>query len=130
MGEPGPSDPLTSPATRSATPAEPIGAGSLETGPVEAGPVGAGSGGAGSGGAGSGGAGSVEVGALAREAGERIAALATSPDPDAFAALLSLSEQVGVALGASARTLATHGSWSQVAEHAGTTRQAAWARWH
>ncbi|WP_457142864.1 hypothetical protein [Mycobacterium sp. URHB0021] len=56
--------------------------------------------------------------------------LATSTDPEAFAILLSLSQYVGECLGISARTLATTQSWSRVADRAGTTRQAAWERWH
>jgi hypothetical protein len=55
--------------------------------------------------------------------------LAEFTDPEAFQALLRLSAQVGEALGISARTLATTGSWAKVAEAAGTSRQAAWSRW-
>ena len=55
--------------------------------------------------------------------------LARSADPAAFSALLSLSAEVGEALGASARTLAEHGSWARVAEIADVSRQAAWHRW-
>ena len=67
---------------------------------------------------------------LLAQAREALEALAARPDPAAFNALLALSEDVGVCLGRSARTLATAGSWSQVASMAGTTRQAAWSRWH
>jgi hypothetical protein len=56
--------------------------------------------------------------------------LATSTEPDAFAILLDLSQYVGECLGISARTLATTQSWSRVADRAGTTKQAAWERWH
>lgn len=56
--------------------------------------------------------------------------LAASTDPVAFEALLGLSGYVGECLGASARTLAEAQSWSSVAGLAGTTKQAAWARWH
>ena len=55
--------------------------------------------------------------------------LAQQTDPEAFQALLRLSALVGEALGVSARTLATTGSWAKVAEAAGTSRQAAWSRW-
>ena len=55
--------------------------------------------------------------------------LAERPDPEAFAALLRLSAVVGECLGISARALAVSGSWAQVGEAAGTTRQAAWSRW-
>ncbi len=68
-----------------------------------------------------------EAGGRARAA---IDELAASPDPAAFQELLALSGHLGTALGASARTLAEHGSWSQVAGYAGTSKQAAWARWH
>ncbi|GAB4075330.1 hypothetical protein GCM10028781_00930 [Nostocoides australiense] len=59
-----------------------------------------------------------------------IRALATTPTPEAFAALLELSSLTGVALGDSARLLAATSSWSTVGEASGTTKQAAWARWH
>jgi hypothetical protein len=55
--------------------------------------------------------------------------LASRPDPRAFEALLQVSEETGHCLGLSARTLAESGSWSQVADVAGTTKQAAWSRW-
>jgi hypothetical protein len=63
---------------------------------------------------------------LARNA---VSCLAERPDPEAFAALLRLSALVGECLGISARGLAVSGSWAQVGEAAGTTRQAAWSRW-
>jgi hypothetical protein len=44
--------------------------------------------------------------------------------------LLGLSQYVGECLGISARTLAEAQSWSSVAGLAGTTKQAAWSRWH
>ncbi|MGB3258039.1 MAG: hypothetical protein WBG89_07305 [Ornithinimicrobium sp.] len=66
---------------------------------------------------------------LAAQARELIAELGRSPDPGAFQELLGLSEAVGVALGASARTLAEAQSWTQVATYAGTSKQAAWSRW-
>lgn len=55
--------------------------------------------------------------------------LSHSPDPEAFSALLSLSAEVGEALGTSARTMAEHNSWARVAEMADVSRQAAWQRW-
>jgi hypothetical protein len=67
-----------------------------------------------------------ELAHLARVA---ITGLAQSDDPEAFAHLLRLSQQLGECLGASARNLASGRSWSGVADLAGTTRQAAWARW-
>ncbi len=66
---------------------------------------------------------------LERAAGQAINELAQLTDPEAFQALLRLSALVGEALGVSARTLATTGSWAKVAEAAGTSRQAAWSRW-
>jgi len=55
--------------------------------------------------------------------------LAHRSDHAVFAELLSLQEALGMALGDSARTLAANGSWAQVADVAGTSRQAAWQRW-
>ena len=55
--------------------------------------------------------------------------LASRPDRRAFEELLRVSDEVGQCLGLSARTLAESGSWSQVADVAGTTKQAAWSRW-
>ena len=57
-------------------------------------------------------------------------ALAADSDPAAFQALLGLSHYLGECLGLSARTLADAQSWADVAGVAGTTRQAAWSRWH
>lgn len=57
-------------------------------------------------------------------------ALATDSDPAAFQALLGLSGYIGECLGRSARTLAESQSWGEVAGVAGTTKQAAWSRWH
>jgi hypothetical protein len=68
----------------------------------------------------------IELELLARAAVEQLAGLT---DPEAFQALLRISALVGEALGTNARTLAAHGSWAKVAEVAGTSRQAAWARW-
>jgi hypothetical protein len=55
--------------------------------------------------------------------------LAQSDDPAAFGYLLELTRLGGECLGVAARTLAHESSWSQVANIAGTTRQAAWERW-
>ena len=66
---------------------------------------------------------------LARSARTAIRALAEGGDPASFQELLALSEEVGVGLGVAARAIAESGSWSQVATYAGTTKQAAWARW-
>ncbi|MDN5766850.1 MAG: hypothetical protein L0H96_06665 [Humibacillus sp.] len=67
--------------------------------------------------------------ALAAAARECIDALARSTDVAAFQELLGLSQAVGEALGASARSLAEANSWTAVGGLAGTTKQAAWARW-
>lgn len=72
---------------------------------------------------------SASVAELAELAGAAMRALATRPEPEAFQSLLSLSEAVGTCIGESARSLAEHGSWSQVAEATGTSKQAAWSRW-
>jgi hypothetical protein len=66
---------------------------------------------------------------LETTARDAVNVLAEQTDPEAFQALLRLSALVGEALGVSARTLATTGSWAKVAEAAGTSRQAAWSRW-
>jgi hypothetical protein len=55
--------------------------------------------------------------------------LAESEDPVAFGYLLQLTRLGGECLGLAARTLAQESSWSQVANIAGTSRQAAWERW-
>lgn len=69
------------------------------------------------------------VAELIASAREAINGLAHSPDPAAFTALISLSSEVGEALGTSARLLAEHNSWARVAELADVSRQAAWQRW-
>lgn len=66
---------------------------------------------------------------LADMARAAVEGLARSDDPAAFAHLLELSQRVGECLGVSARNIAAGRSWSGVADVAGTTRQAAWARW-
>jgi hypothetical protein len=67
-----------------------------------------------------------ELGDQARAA---LSALARLPDVEAFHELLRLGQFGAECLGESARTLAAHSSWSQVAEVAGTSKQAAWSRW-
>jgi hypothetical protein len=67
--------------------------------------------------------------ALAQQARQAVQALARLSDPAAFSELLRLSALVGESLGVSARSLAEGGSWAQVGEVAGVTRQAAWSRW-
>jgi len=67
---------------------------------------------------------------IAAEARPLLDELANSTNPIAFETLLGLSHYVGECLGTSARTLAEAQSWSSVAGLAGTTKQAAWARWH
>jgi hypothetical protein len=66
---------------------------------------------------------------LRAEASRAVESISERPEPEAFAALLQLSEQVGAALGVSARSLAEAGSWAEVGTVAGTSRQAAWSRW-
>ena len=66
---------------------------------------------------------------LAELAAAALRALAQRADPDAFAHLLVLTQVVGECMATAARTLADERSWSGVADIAGTTRQAAWARW-
>ena len=66
---------------------------------------------------------------LAELAAAVLRALAERSDPEAFAQLLRLTQVVGECMATAARTLADERSWSGVADIAGTTRQAAWARW-
>ena len=56
--------------------------------------------------------------------------LAARPDTDSFEALLAASQEAALCVGQSARLLAEHGSWSQVAQISGTSKQAAWSRWN
>ena len=56
--------------------------------------------------------------------------LAARPDTDSFELLLAASQEVAHCVGQSARLLAEHGSWSQVAQISGTSKQAAWSRWN
>ena len=69
------------------------------------------------------------VAELTAQARAALSALATRPELEAFQELLGLSEFVGECVGECARSLAEHGSWSQVAQATGTTKQAAWSRW-
>lgn len=69
------------------------------------------------------------VGELAEQARGALKELATRPELAAFQELLGLSQVIGECVGTSARSLAEHSSWSQVAEVSGTTKQAAWSRW-
>jgi len=66
---------------------------------------------------------------LAGQVRTALGALAARTDLTAFQELLGLSEYVGECVGESARNLAENGSWSQVAEATGTTKQAVWSRW-
>lgn len=67
---------------------------------------------------------------LAQLAESAVLSLAQSGSAEAFALLLRLSQVVGESLGTAARLVAATGSWSGVAGIAGTSRQAAWERWH
>jgi hypothetical protein len=67
-----------------------------------------------------------ELAALANDA---VTELSRRGSPESFKLLVELSAQVGVSLGEAARQLAATGSWSQVADITGTTKQAAWSRW-
>lgn len=48
---------------------------------------------------------------------------------EGFAELLRIVGYAGQRVGDAARRVAQSGSWSQVAEISGTSRQAAWERW-
>jgi len=63
---------------------------------------------------------------LARTATDELARRGTA---EGFELLIGLSAHVGAAVGESARQVAEHGSWSDVAAVSGTTKQAAWSRW-
>jgi hypothetical protein len=66
---------------------------------------------------------------LVDRARSAITALAGRADTYAFAELLALNEHLGLSVATAARNLAAQGSWSQVADVSGTTKQAAWSRW-
>lgn len=67
-----------------------------------------------------------ELDALIRAATAELAGRGTT---SSFGVLIELSAQLGTAVGDSARRVAEQGSWSQVAEVSGTSKQAAWSRW-
>jgi|BarGraIncu00222A_1022003.scaffolds.fasta_scaffold09778_2 hypothetical protein len=69
------------------------------------------------------------VAELTEQARVALGALATRPELEASQGLLGLSAYVGECVGECARNLAENGSWSQVAEATGTTKQAVWSRW-
>jgi len=56
--------------------------------------------------------------------------LSTRGTRDAFAELLHVLPYIGERVGDAARILAASDSWSQVAQVSGTSKQAAWERWH
>jgi hypothetical protein len=60
---------------------------------------------------------------------EALAELAGRGTSRSFGLLIELSAQLGITIGEAARRLAERGSWSQVAQVSGTTKQAAWSRW-
>lgn len=66
---------------------------------------------------------------LAEIARQAMSELANRADHESFTALLSMGGHVGVCVAQSARSLADAGSWSQVADLSGTTKQAAWSKW-
>lgn len=69
---------------------------------------------------------SSELGEIARSA---MSLLAQRGDQEAFSELLTLNGHAGQCLGEGARQLATAGSWAQVADLAGVSKQAVWSRW-
>ena len=71
----------------------------------------------------------LDAGALGTLARAAMSELASRGDQASFAELLTMSGHAGVAVGEAARALAATGSWSQVADLTGTTKQAAWSRW-
>lgn len=72
---------------------------------------------------------SLDDGALGDLIRAAVGELSRRGTTDSFRLLIELSGQVGAAVGESARQVAERGSWSQVAEVSGTTKQAAWSRW-
>lgn len=67
-----------------------------------------------------------QVAELARRA---MTELAGRGDHESFTQLLAMNGHAGVCVAESARSLAQAGSWSQVADLSGTTKQAAWSKW-
>jgi hypothetical protein len=70
--------------------------------------------------------GSNELGLLARDA---MSILAQRGDQEAFSQLLTMNAHAGQCLAEGARRLASAGSWTQVADLTGVSKQAAWSRW-
>jgi hypothetical protein len=68
-----------------------------------------------------------ELGALARGA---LTVLAQRGEQSSFQELLAINAHIGECLGEAARRIAAGGSWTAVADLSGTTKQAAWSRWH
>lgn len=66
---------------------------------------------------------------LAEVARQAMSELADRGDHESFTALLSMNGHAGVCIAQAARSLADAGSWSQVADLSGTTKQAAWSKW-
>lgn len=66
---------------------------------------------------------------VAQVARQAMSELAGRGDQEAFRQLLTMSAHAGSCLAVSARSLADAGSWSQVADLSGTTKQAAWSKW-
>lgn len=66
---------------------------------------------------------------LAELATAAVDELARRGSTAAFGRLVELSSHLGASLGEAARQVAATGSWSQVADITGTTKQAAWSRW-
>lgn len=67
-----------------------------------------------------------ELGALICRAADELSARGSR---EGFAELLRIVAYTGQRVGDAARLLAESGSWSQVGEISGTSRQAAWERW-
>jgi hypothetical protein len=67
-----------------------------------------------------------ELDALIRQAVAELTARGTTRS---FGVLIELSAHLGTSIGEAARRLAERGSWSQVAQVSGTSKQAAWSRW-
>jgi hypothetical protein len=68
----------------------------------------------------------LELAALANDA---VTELSRRGSAESFRLLVELSAHIGTSLGEAARHVAATGSWSQVADITGTTKQAAWSRW-
>ncbi|XAS76646.1 hypothetical protein V3G39_01035 [Dermatophilaceae bacterium Sec6.4] len=66
---------------------------------------------------------------LAEVARHAMSELALRDSRESFTELLSMTGHAGTCVAQSARSLAVAGSWSQVADLSGTTKQAAWSKW-